>query len=154
MSEVAARLFAKCGAEDRGHESACWIWTASVDNGGYGKFGVSGRVLGAHRVAYELLVGPVPEGLELDHLCRERACINPTHLEPVTRAENHRRGYWVQRTHCVNGHPFDEANTYIRADNGWRVCRSCDRERQRQYALRKREAVDAHERIGREDEPA
>lgn len=75
-------------------EDGCWLWTASLTGDGYGRISLGGKFgpMGlAHRVAYELLVGPIPEGLELDHLCRVRRCVNPEHLEPVTHAENVRR---------------------------------------------------------------
>jgi predicted DNA-binding transcriptional regulator AlpA len=71
----------------------CWEWTAFKDRKGYGRFRVDDRTMQAHRVAYELLVGPIPEGLHLDHLCRNTSCVNPDHLEPVDLAENVRRGY-------------------------------------------------------------
>ena len=96
---------------------------------------------GAHRVAYELLIGPIPAGLELDHLCRNRLCVNPAHLEPVTRQTNQHRGasvsgISVRATHCPEGHPYDADNTYVRP-NGHRVCRECARRRQRpQYTTR------------------
>lgn len=106
--------------------SGCWLWTAAIQCGGYGAFngGVTHgrRVHVAHRFAYEGLVGAVPEGLELDHLCRVRCCVNPAHLEPVTTAENTRRGvlYENQRrrfasaTHCRAGHELSGANLDLR----------------------------------------
>ena len=111
----------------------CWIWMASRDSLGYGQIN-KGRhgegVIRAHRVAYELLVGPIPEGLELDHLCRVRACLNPTHLEPVTHRENVLRGTspvarLARQTHCIHGHPLSGANLYLRPDTGARQCKAC-----------------------------
>ncbi len=121
----------------------CWLWAAYVDRYGYGQTSDSERRnRGAHCVAYELLVGPIPEGLELDHLChtddpscpggacRHRRCVNPAHLEPVPPAENTRRGVPANRTHCPQGHAYDEANTYLRPD-GRRQCRACSRKASR-----------------------
>jgi hypothetical protein len=112
----------------------CWLWTASLQPSGYGQFRVPGGVLLAHRVAYELLVGAIPDGLFIDHLCRVRNCVNPAHLEPVTNQENSRRGNSVQtinarKTHCKYGHLFDEENTYHRPDSPGRACRTCIRNR-------------------------
>ena len=103
----------------------CWLWTGARSRG-YGSFPMDG-LGGAHRWAYLHLVGPIPEGLELDHLCRVRHCVRPDHLEPVTHAENMRRGVWNNRlkTHCVHGHPFDEANTTWWKNK--RSCRTCHR---------------------------
>ena len=107
----------------------CWIWSGAINNG-YGRAYIAGRLFYAHRVVYEVIVGPIPEGLELDHLCRVRACVNPAHLEPVTRAENLRRGLKGElTTRCPAGHPYDGANTRKRS-NGHRVCRACHRERE------------------------
>ena len=107
--------------------TACWIWTAGISSNGYAVFWDRGPKK-AHRFAYERFVGPVPAGLELDHLCRVRHCVNPEHLEPVTRAENCKRGnlnkHHTAKTHCPHGHPYDDANTYITPE-GWRACRAC-----------------------------
>lgn len=107
----------------------CWIWTASLDAHGYGQFYMPGRgPAKAHRFAYEDLVGPIPRGLEPDHLCRVRHCVRPTHLEPVTRRENYMRGLGpsshVKNTHCKRGHEFTLDNTRVLPD-GERVCRHC-----------------------------
>lgn len=102
----------------------CHVWTAYVRPSGYGMFGIGRRVHYAHRVAYELFVGPIPEGLQIDHLCRNRRCVNPMHLEPVTHRENGRRGKWSRKTHCVHGHAYTPDNTYYSAD-GSRRCRIC-----------------------------
>ena len=110
--------------------TGCWIWTAST-TAGYGRIDVNRKFLYAHRVAYERFVGPIPAGLQLDHLCRVRRCVNPSHLEPVTSRENTLRGNGVAArasaaTHCPHGHPYDEANTY-RDPRGWLRCRTCKR---------------------------
>mgnify|MGYP001599849985 CR=1 FL=1 len=123
------------------HLGPCWIWTAFIRSAGYAHVSWDGQTRDGHLIAYELTIGPVPEGLELDHLCRVRRCVNPLHLEPVTRAENLRRSpitfvaINLAKTHCPQGHPYDEANTYRTRDGG-RVCRACKRERERERRLR------------------
>lgn len=81
-----------------GYDSPCWVWQRALDKQGYGCAWSEQRLRGAHRVIYELLVGPIPDGLELDHLCRVPACVNPDHLEPVSRSENIRRGLGAKLT--------------------------------------------------------
>jgi len=105
----------------------CWEWQGCLARG-YGQLWGTTKILLAHRFSYELLIGPIPEGLTIDHLCRNCRCVNPAHLEPVTLAENIRRGEpWnVRKTHCPSGHPYDEVNT--RHSNGRRKCRACGRE--------------------------
>lgn len=117
----------------------CWEWGGYRNEDGYGQIKVEGRMQGAHRVVYEHEIGPIPEGLELDHLCKNRACVNPAHLEPVTGRVNILRGEGfgavnARKTYCIHGHPFDKANTHIDS-RGRRNCRACHRERMR----RKRE---------------
>jgi hypothetical protein len=116
----------------------CWLWTDQTDSLGYGWFYLSYKRRPAHRFAYELLKGPIPDGLEPDHLCRVHACVNPSHLEPVTHRENVLRGEALsarraRQTHCKNGHPFDEENTHI-SRKGERICRACRRKYAREYA--------------------
>lgn len=113
--------------------TGCWHWRAHVLPTGYGMFKLDGKMRRAHRVAYELFVGEVPEGLELDHTCKTRDCVNPSHLEPVTHLENMRRGHNATKTHCPHGHPYDEENTY-RDAQGRRYCRACNRAAARRRA--------------------
>lgn len=115
-------------------DGACWLWRAAMSDG-YGSVGWGGRIQKAHRVAYELTIGPIPEGLELDHLCRNGSCINPTHLEPVTGRINNLRGESfaarnARRTHCINGHEFTPENTAIYPSRRQRVCLACKRQLQ------------------------
>lgn len=115
----------------------CWEWTAGQSHTGYGQHG---KHL-AHIYVWELLVGPVPPGLELDHLCRNTLCVSPEHLEPVTHAENVRRGrsgrWQLAKTHCGQGHKFSPENTYV-PPRGGRSCRECTRQKVRDYMRRRR----------------
>lgn len=129
----------------------CWPWTAGIKSDGYGRFLVGSRLDGtrkaalSHRVAYELAIGPLSTGLQVDHLCHNRdescpagvcehrLCCNPNHLEAVSASENQRRGRSfsgvnARKTHCPRRHPYDESNTYVDSAGG-RRCRQCDRER-------------------------
>lgn len=112
--------------------SGCWLWTENWNRGGYGTVYVSAarRQIMAHRHSYEISVGPIPEGLEIDHLCRQRCCVNPQHLEPVTQRENIlRMAQALERErnfHCRNGHKRTEENTFVKP-NGARVCNECRR---------------------------
>ena len=128
------RFWAKVNKTD-----TCWLWTASTRNG-YGQIGAGGRFgknLSAHRVAYEMLVGPIPEGLQIDHLCRVTLCVNPKHLEPVTLQENVLRGEnfiakKARQTECLRGHPFSGANLYT-DPKGKRKCKICHNESSKRY---------------------
>jgi hypothetical protein len=132
------RLLAHIKVEAAGYLTPCWLWTAYVAPHGYGTFRLGGRMMLAHRAAYELLRRPLTESFEVDHLCRNRTCVNPEHLEEVVRDTNWRRSDAVTRkysdqTHCKRGHAFDEANTY-RYGTG-RICRACRRMYARQRYL-------------------
>lgn len=110
-------------------ESGCWEWTGSRNTKGYGYFSRLGHNILAHRAVYELLASPIPNGLEIDHQCRNPPCVNPAHLEPVTHRENIVRGInpaatHARQTHCVHGHEFNTQNTYI-DPRGKRQCRAC-----------------------------
>ena len=126
------RFWAK--VEKRGDDQ-CWDWKASQNRNGYGFFKADGEVV-AHRWSFVQARGPIPPGLTLDHLCRNRGCVNPAHLEIVTRGENVLRGVGLsaanaRKTHCVHGHPFNEENTYFWRDGTSRVCKTCLAERGR-----------------------
>jgi hypothetical protein len=122
-----------------GGPEACWPWLASIrGNNGYGGVWWKGKTCLAHRVAWELTNGPIPEGLTLDHLCRDRACCNPRHLEPVTHQVNILRGdapsAVVARTKvCKRGHPQTPENVYIHQKRGRRHCKVCQRDRERSW---------------------
>lgn len=117
----------------------CWVWTGYKLKG-YGRFGLNDKIFYAHRVSYELFIGEIPKGLQLDHLCRNTLCVNPYHLEPVTNQENCKRGltgkktglYQKSKTHCPQGHEYSKENTYIRP-NGKRCCRICARIKVKKY---------------------
>lgn len=123
--------------------AACWTWTGARQVEGYGRFMVSStpRVLAlAHRFSYEQLRGPIADGMTLDHLCRNTSCVNPAHLEPVSREENALRGSRnATKTHCDAGHEFTPENTYSAPSRpGVRWCRACRREASAaRYAARK-----------------
>jgi hypothetical protein len=118
----------------------CWIWTGQRDSNGYGKIGSggrNGRNIPTHRALYELSIGTIPDGMELDHLCRNKICCRPDHLEPVTHAENMKRGGPANKTHCKNGHPFTPENTYRWRVTNRRRCRICNKLARRRYCHRK-----------------
>lgn len=140
-------------------ETGCWLWQGALGHNGYGRTALRGREFRPHRVTYEHFVGPIPEGLTLDHVCHtndpqcflgndcpHRRCCNPEHVEPVTIGDNIRRGTG-RLTHCKNGHPFDAANTIQTAKQ--RQCRECSRERARQWKAANRDEMNARRRARR-----
>lgn len=137
MIRPAYERFAKKTVE---RENGCIEWTGAVSADGYGQMRLGpadgGRLIYTHRWSYEYYVGPIPDGLVIDHLCRNRRCVNPAHLEPVEIRENLLRGESfsarnAKKTHCHAGHPYDDANTYIVPGKRGRDCRKCKAERRR-----------------------
>lgn len=110
----------------------CWRWQGTLTNDGYGLVTVGDKKKLAHRLSYTFFVGPIPDGQEIDHLCRTRNCVNPAHLEPVTHRENVLRGEGLaaqnaRKTHCIHGHALSGDNVYVKK-SGKRQCRTCKRE--------------------------
>ncbi len=129
---VKERLLRRVVVDER---TGCWLWQGGLDKYGYAQMTLNGKSRRAHRVAYEEFVGPIPDGLEIDHVrargCEHRRCIYFGHLEPVTGRENKLRGDTVNaknlaKTACAHGHEFDEQNTYV-DPRGQRHCRACRR---------------------------
>ena len=131
---LATRIEEKCVPEPN---SGCWLWMAGLNHNGYGQIMREGKKVAAHRASYELYRGPIPPGLQLDHLCRTRSCVNPWHLEPVTQRENNHRSPFLNPTHCAQGHEYAGDNLYVyaRKSDGaiCRMCRACSRGRTRKY---------------------
>jgi hypothetical protein len=145
---LAERLMAKVVVDA---ETGCWLWTGSTGRGGYGQIssGAAKKHLLVHRVSYEIHVGPIPEGLTLDHLCRVRRCCNPTHLEPVTLRENVLRGETLAAANaakgrCPQGHEYTPENTYVYRRG--RACRICSRARTAAWQKRNRKHRAAYAR--------
>lgn len=131
----------------------CWLWTGSMDSCGYGMFKFDGSMRGAHRWAWQDANGPIPDGLEIDHLCRVRNCVNPDHMECVSHAENVRRGdvgsLNRRKTHCPQGHPYSGANLGM-SNAGRRQCLRCLRAQSVQFAKDNPEKCRAYARRYRE----
>ena len=130
----AERFWAKVEKTD-----SCWLWTAAKNDKGYGQFSVGSGLVYAHRYAYEALVGPIPEGLVIDHLCRVTLCVNPAHLEPVTNLENQRRGFAARPmpTHCPKGHEYAETAVFW-APRFTLACRRCNNDQHNARAKARR----------------
>lgn len=123
-------------------QDGCVLWPGVIGRDGYGLSSVNRRRMVAHRRVYLVAVGSIPDGMQLDHLCRVRLCVNPAHLEPVTPRENTARARELvavadPRTHCVSGHRMDDGNTYIRPDGSGKDCRTCIRARVAAYKSRR-----------------
>lgn len=126
----------------------CWLWTKALDPAGYAFIGIDGQGVRAHRWAWESVNGPIPEGLEIDHLCRVRHCVNPDHLEPVTHAENMIRAAEarIPPTHCIRGHEFTPENT-MTPPSGGRKCRACKNLLNKTWRQRALEAEQTLDRV-------
>lgn len=129
MTELEERITARVKIT-----GTCWIWQGALRNG-YGAIGIAGKTLYTHRLMYELRIGPIPDDLVIDHLCRNPPCCNPDHMEAVTRGQNvlrGDRGRGTRVTQCHRGHPYTPDNTYVNP-KGHRVCRTCKKAREQQY---------------------
>ncbi|MDB5317106.1 MAG: endonuclease [Rhodospirillales bacterium] len=129
--------------------SGCWVWTGRLTRDGYGQMSVRGRTEGAHRLSYRAHHGGIPQGLQIDHLCRNRACLNPAHLRAVTHRVNTMAGFGVgalnaAKTACLRGHQFTGENHRV-APDGERVCRPCANIRLRAHRARRLVCEPAHQ---------
>ncbi len=134
MNDLAARLRTQFEKHYEVQPDGCWLWTGKISNAGYGTMNALGGYVLAHRLSYELFVGPIPDGLVVDHKCDNRPCVNFEHLKPVTYQENILRGKGVaaqnaRKTHCPKNHPLSGGN--LRVCGGKRQCRTCSVESQR-----------------------
>jgi HNH endonuclease len=154
MNDVLARIMAKIRIDQ---ETGCWEFTGSRNRGrAYGRIGWKGRLWLTHRVTYTLIIGPIPDNLEIDHLCKNPPCCNPAHLEAVTRSVNIQRGtqgdwraeFELAKTHCPARHPYDAGNTYF-TPSGHRQCRICKAEANLRYDVKNRAARAAYSRAWR-----
>jgi hypothetical protein len=123
--------------------TGCFLWAAGLTPDGYAAFSMGDKKLRGHRVSYEHFVGPIPTDLTIDHLCRVRSCVNPAHLEAVTKRTNTLRGLspiarYAVATHCIHGHAFTPSNTYV--FRGARYCRACNRQHVARRAARRRQS--------------
>jgi hypothetical protein len=134
---IESRLFSRVKVDP---ETGCHNWTGALSNKKYGSLWKDGRMQKVHRIVWELKHGEVPNGLELDHLCRNTRCCNTSHLEVVSRSENLRRSPLMDRhshkTHCPQGHEYSGDNLAIRKSTGWRTCRTCMRQHNRNWRTR------------------
>lgn len=150
MLSLQERILTKIVASPDG----CWLLDAYICKNGYGKIWNGKRSDWAHRVSYSAFVGPIPVGLDLDHLCRVRACVNPWHLEPVTRKVNYNRSPLSNSrvTHCPSGHPYSPENTGVfrqaRAGGFGRYCRECDKARRKANHQRERDRRELALKVG------
>lgn len=123
----------------------CWTWRRPDPTTGYGRILVDGKTVGAHRLVYEMLIEPLPPGKQIDHLCRNRRCVNPNHMEVVTQAVNIQRGmsgaHNARKTSCPQGHRYTPENTFLNYVTGSRQCRECRRQYMRGLYRRQVEAA-------------
>lgn len=139
LSQV-ERFWNKVIIKENGYKTPCWVWTASTNSMNYGHMNVSGKTIAAHRWAYEHFVGRIPEGLELDHMCRNTLCVNPSHCRAVTHKQNVLCGGSPSalnaiKTHCPKGHEYIDNNIIV-VNGKWRRCRICVNEYGKNWRLK------------------
>lgn len=137
--------------QDGNFPTQCWEWLAALTHDGYGRFSIKRKHIMAHVFAYKYFVGQIQKNLTIDHLCKNRSCVNPDHLEQVTLLVNLHRGNTLQaknkaKTHCPYGHEYDQNNTFIRP-NGGRTCRKCARLRANLWEKRNSEYRNKYKKI-------
>jgi HNH endonuclease len=134
----------KLTPQQRAPRTDCWPWSGKIAQHGYGVIYCDKTMTYAHRLFYESFVGPIPADHEIDHLCRNRSCVRPDHMEAVTSRENTVRGVspWAvnaRKTHCYRGHELSPENTHLY--RGWRICRACNRRKNHEKEARRRAKV-------------
>lgn len=135
--DILTRFFAR--VDDSGGPDSCWQWTGALNSNGHAQFWYAGQMRGAYRLLWAWIHGDLHEGLELDHVCKNKRCVNTSHLEEVTHKVNSQRAMKgvLRKTHCLRGHPYTPENTYTY--RGVRTCKTCIQAHWRRYYYERKE---------------